>query len=102
MLQKQKKNEEKFYQKLLILKQLKKEAEDYIGKEVKKAVISVPAHFNNSQRESTIKAGEYAGLNVIAIAYGYENKSNEERKVCIFDFGGGTFDVTVLIIKGND
>ena len=48
MLQKQKKNEEKFYQKLLILKQLKKEAEDYIGKKVKNAVITVPAHFNNS------------------------------------------------------
>ena len=95
----------------LILKQLKKEAEDYLGKEVKNAVITVPAYFNNSQRQSTIDAGRIAGLNVIrtineptaaAIAYGYENKSNKERKVCIFDFGGGTFDVTVLIIKGND
>ena len=95
----------------LILKQLKKDAEDYLGKEVKNAVITVPAYFNNSQRQSTIDAGRIAGLNVIrtineptaaAIAYGYENKSNEERKVCIFDFGGGTFDVTVLIIKGND
>ena len=78
---------------------------------MKNAVITVPAYFNNSQRQSTIDAGRIAGLNVIrtineptaaAIAYGYENKSNEERKVCIFDFGGGTFDVTVLIIKGND
>jgi L1 cell adhesion molecule like protein len=94
-----------------ILGALKKDAEDYLGKEVKNAVITVPAYFNNSQRQSTIDAGRIAGLNVIrtineptaaAIAYGYENKSNEERKVCIFDFGGGTFDVTVLIIKGND
>ena len=77
---------------------------------MKNAVITVPAYFNNSQRESTIDAGRIAGLNVIsiineptaAIAYGYENKSNKERKVCGFDFGGGTFDVTVLIIKDND
>ena len=92
----------KILSKIINIKTIKKKVENYIVKEVKKAVITVPAYFNNSQRESTIKAGEYAGLNVIAIAYGCENKSNEEIKVCIFDFGGGTFDVTVLIIKGND
>ncbi len=95
----------------LILKQLKKDAEDYLGKEVKNAVITVPAYFNNSQRQSTIDAGRIAGLNVIrtineptaaAIAYGLENKSNEKRKVLIFDFGGGTFDITIIDIKNNE
>ena len=98
----------------LILKELKKDAEEYLGREVKEAVITVPAHFNNNQREATINAGKIAGLNVIrtineptaaAIAYGIENeidKSNEEKKICVFDFGGGTFDVTILIIKNKN
>ena len=94
-----------------ILGALKKDAEDYLGKEVKNAVITVPAYFNNSQRQSTIDAGRIAGLNVIrtineptaaAIAYGLENKSNEKRKVLIFDFGGGTFDITIINIKNNE
>ena len=95
----------------MILKYLKKFSEEFIGKEVKKAVITVPAHFNNDQREATKLAAEKAGLKVIriineptaaAIAYGYENKSEEERKVLVFDLGGGTFDVSILNIKGEE
>ena len=94
----------------IILKELKKRAEEYLGREVKEAVITVPAYFNNNQRQSTIDAGKIAGLNVIrtineptaaAIAYGIENESNKERKICVFDFGGGTFDVTIIKVKGN-
>ena len=95
----------------IILKHLKNFSEDFIGKKKIKAVITVPAHFNNSQREATKKAAENAGLEVIriineptaaAIAYGYENQSDEERKVLIFDLGGGTFDVSIVNIKGNE
>ena len=95
----------------LILKQLKKDAEEFLGREVKEAVITVPAYFNNNQRQSTIDAGKIAGFNEIrtineptaaAIAYGIENESNEEKKICVFDFGGGTFDVTILKIVGKE
>ena len=91
--------------------QLKKEAEDYLDCEVKDAIITVPAYFNNSQRQSTIDAGRIAGLNVLqtineptaaAIAYGLENQTNEKKNVCVFDFGGGTFDVTVLTIENKE
>ena len=108
-------NEEKKYYpeevSSMLLKHIKKYSGDYLGKEVKKAVITVPAHFNNEQREATKKAAENAGLEVIriineptaaAIAYGYENQSDEERKVLIFDLGGGTFDVSIVNIKGNE
>ena len=93
-----------------ILQKLKKISSDYLGKEVKKAVITVPAYFNNEQREATKKAGEIAGFENIriineptaaAIAYGLENFSEEERKVLVFDLGGGTFDVSILKIKGK-
>ena len=95
----------------MILKYIKKYSEDYIGKKVKKAVITVPAHFNNAQREATKEAAKNAGLEVIriineptaaAIAYGYENKNDEERKILVFDLGGGTFDVSILKIKGSE
>ena len=94
-----------------ILKRLKLDAEEYVGKEIKDVVITVPAYFNDSQRQSTIDAGKIAGLNVIrtineptaaAIAYGIQNKINTEKKVCVFDFGGGTFDISILIIKNNE
>ena len=108
-------NKEKYYfpedVSSMILNHLRKFSEDFIGEKVKKAVITVPAHFNNDQREATKLAAEKAGLKVIriineptaaAIAYGYENKSEEERKVLVFDLGGGTFDVSILKIKGEE
>ena len=95
----------------IILKYIKKFSKDFIGKEVKKAVIIVPAHFNNGQREATKEAATNAGLEVIriineptaaAIAYGNIHKSDEEKKILIFDLGGGTFDVSIVIIKGKE
>jgi molecular chaperone DnaK len=87
----------------IILQDLKKTAEDYLGEKVTEAVITVPAYFNDAQRKATKDAGEIAGLKVIrvlpeptaaALAYGLERKKNE--KICVFDLGGGTFDVSVL------
>ena len=95
----------------MILKYIKDNVNAFEGKEVKKAVITVPAHFNNTQREATKEAAKNAGLEVIriineptaaAIAYGNIHKSDEERKILIFDLGGGTFDVSIVIIKGNE
>ena len=95
----------------IILKQLKKSVEDYIGKKVKDAIITVPANFNNLQRKATFKAAELAGLNLIrtinepiaaAIAYGFDNLSNIEKNICVFDFGGGTLDVSILKLKNKD
>ena len=86
---------------------MKKIAEAYFGKEVKNAVITVPAYFNDSQRQATKDAGAICGLNVLriineptaaAIAYGLDNKSDEERNIIIYDVGGGTLDVTLLSI----
>ena len=94
-----------------ILYSLKKQVEEFLSCEVKDAIITVPAYFNNSQRQSTIDAGKIAGLNVLqtineptaaAIAYGLENQSNKKKNVCIFDFGGGTFDVTILTIENKE
>jgi molecular chaperone DnaK len=92
----------------MVLQDLKKTAEDYLGDKVTDAVITVPAYFNDSQRQATKDAGTIAGLNVrriineptaAALAYGLEKKRNE--KVAIFDFGGGTFDISVLDIGDN-
>ncbi|MDR3620316.1 MAG: molecular chaperone DnaK [Paludisphaera borealis] len=87
----------------LILRKLKEAAESYLGHKVRKAVITVPAYFNDSQRQATKDAGQIAGLEVAriineptagALAYGLERKKNE--KIAVFDLGGGTFDISIL------
>ena len=89
-----------------ILQKLKKDAESYLGEDVTEAVITVPAYFNDAERQATKEAGKIAGLNVLRIineptaaslAYGLEN--NEDQKILVFDLGGGTFDVSVLEIS---
>jgi len=93
----------------IVLTKLKETAESYIGESVTDAVITVPAYFNDSQRQATKDAGVIAGLNVLriineptaaAIAYGLDKK-DEEQTVLMFDLGGGTFDVSLLIIEGG-
>jgi len=95
----------------MVLTKMKETAESYLGHEVKDAVVTVPAYFNDSQRQATKDAGVIAGLNIIriineptaaAIAYGLDKKKNEkESNVLIFDLGGGTFDVSILNIEGG-
>lgn len=91
----------------MVLNKMKETAEAYLGKKVKNAVVTVPAYFNDSQRQATKDAGSISGLNVMriineptaaAIAYGLDKKGKGERNVLIFDLGGGTFDVSLLSI----
>ena len=92
----------------MVLQKLKQTASDYLGKDIKDAIITVPAYFNDSQRQATKDAGAISGLNVLriineptaaAIAYGLDKKFNNERNVLIFDLGGGTFDVSLLSLE---
>lgn len=94
----------------MVLIKMKEIAEAYLGAEVKNAVVTVPAYFNDSQRQATKDAGAIAGLNVIriineptaaAIAYGLDQKSGDEKNILVFDLGGGTFDVSLLTIDNG-
>ena len=94
-----------------VLRKMKKTAEDYLGEEVTKAVITVPAYFNDSQRQATKDAGKIAGLEVLriineptaaALAYGVDKTDKADRKVAVYDLGGGTFDVSIIEIANVD
>ena len=94
-----------------VLRKMKKTAEDYLGYEVTQAVITVPAYFNDSQRQATKDAGRIAGLEVLriineptaaALAYGVDKTDKKDRKVAVYDLGGGTFDISIIEIANLD
>jgi len=94
----------------MVLVKMKETAEAFLGKAIKDAVVTVPAYFNDGQRQATKDAGAIAGLNVLriineptaaAIAYGLDKKGESEKNILIFDLGGGTFDVSLLTIEGG-
>jgi molecular chaperone DnaK len=94
-----------------VLRKMKQTAEDYLGHEVTQAVITVPAYFNDSQRQATKDAGKIAGLEVLriineptaaALAYGVDKADGKDRKIAVYDLGGGTFDVSIIEIANVD
>jgi len=94
-----------------VLRKMKKTAEDYLGHEVTQAVITVPAYFNDSQRQATKDAGKIAGLEVLriineptaaALAYGVDKADKRDRKIAVYDLGGGTFDISIIEIANVD
>lgn len=94
-----------------VLRKMKKTAEDYLGTEVTQAVITVPAYFNDSQRQATKDAGKIAGLEVLriineptaaALAYGVDKSAKKDRKIAVYDLGGGTFDISIIDIADVD
>lgn len=94
----------------MVLTKMKNSAESFLGKTIEDVVITVPAYFNDGQRQATRDAGEMVGLNVLrimnepiaaAIAYGLEKRMEVKRNVLIFDLGGGTFDVSILSVEGG-
>ncbi|HJW24374.1 MAG TPA: molecular chaperone DnaK [Rhodocyclaceae bacterium] len=94
-----------------VLRKMKKTAEDYLGEEVTEAVITVPAYFNDSQRQATKDAGRIAGLEVkriineptaAALAFGMDKSSTKDRKIAVYDLGGGTFDISIIEIADVD
>ncbi len=94
-----------------VLRKMKKTAEDYLGEPVTEAVITVPAYFNDSQRQATKDAGRIAGLEVkriineptaAALAFGLDKMGSEDRKICVYDLGGGTFDISIIDLADID